>query len=136
MSFRTRLSLFFVAIVIVPMVSLALVLVRLVADNEQGKADARVAAAQEVAVNVFRDDRASALAFSERVGKDVRLAPALRAGDLPAARARAQSLLTDVGLVRIRIDGPGAQDVDVGRRDAIAPAGRPLMDTGGAPFGV
>src|SRR3712207_4207210 len=44
MSFRNRLTLFFVAIVIVPMLSVAFVLFSLIADNENGKADARLAA--------------------------------------------------------------------------------------------
>ncbi len=44
MSFRNRLTLFFVAIVIVPMVSVAFVLFSLISDNEDGKADARLAA--------------------------------------------------------------------------------------------
>ena len=45
MSFRNRLTLFFVLIVVVPMVAVAFVLFRLIADNESGKADARLAAA-------------------------------------------------------------------------------------------
>ena len=48
MSFRNRLTLFFVAIVIVPMVSVAFVLFSLISDNENGKADARLAARQQL----------------------------------------------------------------------------------------
>ena len=47
MSFRNRLTLFFVLIVVVPMVAVAFVLFRLIADNESGKADARLAARQQ-----------------------------------------------------------------------------------------
>ena len=57
MSFRTRLTLFFVLIVIVPMVSVTFVLFRLIADNENGKADARVAARQETAINLALEAR-------------------------------------------------------------------------------
>jgi sensor histidine kinase regulating citrate/malate metabolism len=48
-SFRSRLTLFFVAIVIVPMLVVTVALFRLIADNEQGQADARVAQAQTAA---------------------------------------------------------------------------------------
>src|SRR3712207_7363190 len=54
---RSRLTLFFVAIVIVPMVSVAFVLFSLISDNEDGKADARLAARQETAINLYSADR-------------------------------------------------------------------------------
>ena len=42
MSFRTRLTSFFVLIVVVPMIAVAFLVFRLISDSEQGKADARV----------------------------------------------------------------------------------------------
>ena len=39
MSFRNRLTLFFIVIVIVPMIAVALVLFRLVSDAEHGKSE-------------------------------------------------------------------------------------------------
>ena len=56
MSFRNRLTLFFVLIVVVPMVAVAFVLFRLIADNESGKADARLAATKGSAINLYRED--------------------------------------------------------------------------------
>ena len=61
MSFRNRLTLFFVLIVIVPMVAVAVVLFRLISDNEDGKANARLAAEQNVAINMYKDATARAL---------------------------------------------------------------------------
>src|SRR3954464_10039958 len=55
MSFRARLRLFFVLIVIVPMLSVAIVLFRLISDNETGKADASIAARQRAAMNLYRE---------------------------------------------------------------------------------
>ena len=43
MSFRSRLLLFFMIIVIVPMIAVALVLFSITADSETGKADAAIA---------------------------------------------------------------------------------------------
>jgi diguanylate cyclase (GGDEF)-like protein len=136
MSFRNRLTLFFVAIVIVPMLSVAFVLFSLIADNENGKADARLAARQELAVNLYRSDVEAAGRIATRVGADQQLATALRAGDDPEAGRRARALLRELGAARIRITDRREERVDVGVENAIAPARRELVDDGGAQFGV
>ena len=136
MSFRSRLTLFFVAIVIVPMLSVAFVLFSLISDNENGKADARVAARQELAVNLYRSDVDAGGRVATRVGADRKLATALRGGDDRAARARAEALLREFGTVRIRIEDRQGVRIDVGTREAVAPARRELVDDGGSRFGV
>jgi diguanylate cyclase (GGDEF)-like protein len=136
MSFRNRLTLFFVAIVIVPMLSVAFVLFSLIEDNEDGKADSRLAARQQLAVNLYREDVDQAGKQAARVGADRRLATALRSGDDVAARERATALLDELGLVRIRIEDRRGERLDVGRQDAVAPARRELLDGGGSQFGT
>jgi len=136
MSFRTRLTLFFVAIVIVPMVSVAFVLFALISDNEDGKADARLAARQEAAINLYAQDREQAAKLARRIGGDARLAAALRSGDDAAARRRARALLTELGAARIRIAGRSRERLDVGSQDATAPVRSELQDRGGARVGV
>ena len=79
MSFRNRLTLFFVLIVVVPMVAVAFVLFRLIADNESGKADARLAAKQETAINLYQEarneaDRAAVAIGARRGASRVRCA--------------------------------------------------------------
>ena len=81
MSFRNRLTLFFVLIVVVPMVAVAFVLFRLIADNESGKADARLAATQATAINLYREDRNERRSRGGEDRRDVALAQALRAND-------------------------------------------------------
>ncbi len=93
MSFRARLTLFFVLIVIVPMLSVAIVLFRLIADNETGKADAGVRVSRDVAMNVYADARRDADKVVSGIGTDERLARALRDQDESAARARIRQLL-------------------------------------------
>jgi diguanylate cyclase (GGDEF)-like protein len=134
MSFRARLTLFFVLIVIVPMLSVAIVLFRLIADNETGKADASVAARQRSAINLYNDARAEADKAVRTVGTDEGLAMALRAGRPAAAKVRAETLLKQTDVERIVITG-GKVDVDVGARDAIAPAVRDLVGQGTESFG-
>ena len=135
MSFRNRLTLFFVAIVIVPMVSVAFVLFSLISDNEKGKADAELRAQQAAARNVYRRDVDQAGKLALRIGSDVRLARALRQGDDEAAQKRAGELLRQLGAARIRIADRQGTRVDVGSKRAIAPATRELVDPDGSRFG-
>jgi diguanylate cyclase (GGDEF)-like protein len=134
MSFRNRLTLFFVLIVVVPMVAVAFVLFRLIADNESGKADARLAANYRSAIHLYEESRATADRAAARIGADVQLAQALRAGDDAALAARARELLAANRVRRIVIARGGKPIVDVGSRDAIFPATRNLL-SGNRTFG-
>jgi diguanylate cyclase (GGDEF)-like protein len=135
MSFRGRLTLFFVLIVIVPMVSVAFVLFRLISDNESGKADARIAARQQAAINLFYEARSQSDRLAVRVGSDPVLARALRERDRTTAQARARRLLTTTGAKRAAIVRGTGAFIDVGRRDAVYPAARELVGTGNRPYG-
>lgn len=137
MSFRTRLSLFFVMIVIVPMVSLAFVLFGLIDDSENGKADAALAVRQQTAVKLVDQARAAAERGALAASQDVVLATALQRGRVGAADRRAEALLRPLGLKRIVI-GPtgGLPTVDAGSRSAILPAKRRLEDKSGRSFGI
>ena len=131
-SFRNRLTLFFVAIVILPMVSMAFVLFRLLSDNERGKADARIAARQETARNLFAEDAERAGRLAPRIGADAVLARALRARDEGAATRRSEALVQELGLARVRIAVAGGRTVaDAGSALATAVAERELVDPGG-----
>jgi diguanylate cyclase (GGDEF)-like protein len=137
MSFRTRLSLFFVLIVIVPMVSLTFVLFRLIADNENGKADAGVGARQATAVILFEEARVAAGRGAEALGRDPALATALQTGRVGEARQRAEALLRPLGLKRIVIGPEGGRPrVDVGSRSAVFPVSRRLQSATGRSFGA
>ena len=134
MSFRNRLTLFFVLIVIVPMVAVAVVLFRLISDNEDGKADARLAAEQNVAINMYKDATARALATlgTRRVGRAAlrrrcrtttaaRRARGRRAPRSRRARGGSSSSATATPVI------------DVGTKKAIAPTTRPLVDAQALP---
>jgi sensor histidine kinase regulating citrate/malate metabolism len=60
MSFRTRLTSFFVLIVIVPMVAIGVLGFRLISDSEQGKADARAGGLASAAASVYQSAVAQA----------------------------------------------------------------------------
>ncbi|HEV2769151.1 MAG TPA: HAMP domain-containing protein, partial [Solirubrobacteraceae bacterium] len=127
MSFRNRLTLFFVLIVLVPMLSLAAVLFGLISDNEEGKADANLAGRLEVAVKFYAQAIKDANnAVRDREDQYERMAAALRDGDLPAARARARALARNEPVERIVLVRNGEVVVEVGTPDATAPARRVL----------
>lgn len=136
MSFRARLTLFFVLIVIVPMVSVTVVIFSLIANNEEGKANAAVAARLEGATNLAAQAQREADRAAEIVGGDVRLATALRRGSTAKVQQRAETLLRRLRLRRLLIMGTDRHTVaNVGQPDAIFPASRRLL-ADGTPVGT
>jgi len=136
-SFRGRLTLFFVAIVIVPMISLSVIVFRLLDDNAAAKADARLAARQEAAINL--QERISSEAgrvARDEIGRDVPLATALRAGNAEEARDRAEVLLRALRLKRLIVRRGSRVFLDVGSRDAVFPAMLELTGADGRSFGT
>ncbi len=135
MSFRNRLTLFFVLIVVVPMVAVAFVLFRLIAESESGKADARLAARLETAGNLYTEARSEADRAAVVIGRDVPLARALRANDVPALSRRAKELVKSQGVRRIVISRGTTALVDAGDGTALFPARRDLVADGRRRFG-
>jgi diguanylate cyclase (GGDEF)-like protein len=79
-SFRGRLRLFFVLLVIVPMIALAVVLFTLTSRSETGKADAGISAGTETAFGVYEEAALGAEPALREVASDRRLRAALAAG--------------------------------------------------------
>jgi diguanylate cyclase (GGDEF)-like protein len=130
MSFRSRLTLFFVAIVIVPMASMAIVLFRLLSDNEHGKGDARIAARQEAAIHLYEDARRNSAAVARRIAAtDAPLAAALRSGKRARIQRRTEQLLRSYHAARILVRDPkGVSLADAGAQLATFPATLQLID--------
>jgi diguanylate cyclase (GGDEF)-like protein len=135
MSFRNRLTLFFVLIVVVPMVAVAFTLFSLIATSEHGKADARLAATKRAAINLYREDVRSADRAAAKIGADVALAQALRADDRAALEARLRVLLTQEHVRRIVVARGTQAIADVGSSTAVFPAARDLVGAGNRSFG-
>jgi diguanylate cyclase (GGDEF)-like protein len=130
MSFRNRLTLFFVLIVVVPMLAVGVVLFELLGTNAQAKDDADITTALRVATNLRDESVKRAQRAALTIGQgDVRLAEAIRRNDRAALRVRAQELLGREGVSRIVIYRDEAQVlVDVGERDAVFPVKQNLVD--------
>jgi diguanylate cyclase (GGDEF)-like protein len=116
MSFRTRLTSFFVVIVMLPMVAVGFLVFRLISQSEQGKADARANGLATAAASVYESESASARADAAALAHAVgRLGPA-------GLRPRVAELATQAGLERVTITSGARVLVDVGARTAVAPA--------------
>ena len=127
MSFRNRLVLFFVVIVIVPMLAVTFLLFGLIERSQTGQAESAVAERHRLAYSVFLEQRTLAADEAEDVGTDPEFAGFLRDGDLDRARRRAEQLLERRAIERIVFVRDGEAVVRAGNRRAIAPAVLPVI---------
>ena len=85
MSFRLRLTLFFVLIVVLPIVALMVLVSEIAADSESGKVDARLSAGLRTATTVYDAAQAESRPLASRVADQLAADPAateaLRSGD-------------------------------------------------------
>jgi diguanylate cyclase (GGDEF)-like protein len=123
MSFRTRLTGFFVVIVVVPMVAVGILAFRLIDTSEQGKADARASGLASAAVSIYESETANGRLDAETIARELRNATG------PALQARVQALVSRSGLARVVVQSGTRVVADVGNRSAIAP-GRAIESNG------
>ena len=88
MSFRNRLTVFFIVLVILPMIVVAAVGFVLASDSEQGKTDARLSEAQRSASGLFREKQDEAEKAARVIAQDRQLAQAIQAGQRGPIQAR------------------------------------------------
>jgi diguanylate cyclase (GGDEF)-like protein len=151
-SFRNRLALFFVLIVIVPMLAVAFLVFRLIGESERGQTSAALAQQHSTAAQLFGEQRRLAGAVLQEVvsAKDTTAAiqdlrSALQDGDRGRARAQAAAERIIAGqrelpiasrrIARIVYLSGGRAVVDAGNRKAIAPAVGPLQSQRGRKLG-
>ena len=116
MSFRQRLLLFFVIIVVVPMIAVALVLFSITADSENGKADAAIAQGLRSAASIYESDRQSARGELSALAGDPELAAAVQKGRAAAVTKRLNRLIRSHPPVRaIQVYDRTRKPVEIGR---------------------
>ena len=125
MSFRARLTVFFVVIVIVPMVAIGVLMFSLINDSQQGKADARAGGIAAAAGSLYESEAASARSDAGTMGRAV--------GSLSgkALSVRFASLARQAGLARATLTSASRTIVDAGDRSAIAPGSAILRELRG-----
>src|SRR5947209_3665423 len=127
MSFRTRLTGFFVLIVVVPMIAVAVLVFRLISDSQNGKADARASGLASAAASLYRTETASGTVDAETIARE------LAAGG-PRLLANLGALSARNGLARVTVRRGSKLLADIGHRTAVAPgaARLPAASTVGA----
>lgn len=129
MSFRARLNLFFLLLVVVPLIAVGVVLLRTIDGAARGKVESALASEARAVSSVAREQQEAADSVSGQLARDRALAAALERGDTAAVRARAAKLLaptTDARRIRLTLK-QGGDVVDVGSRTAILPAQHTLI---------
>ena len=121
-SFRNRLGLFFVLIVIVPMLAVAFLLFSLIGDSVTGQEEARVTAGHTAARQLYVRERAAARAALTEVGQDPTLQRLLYAGEKKRAAKRADQLVRGRAIERIVLVKGASVRFSRGDTTAIAPA--------------
>jgi diguanylate cyclase (GGDEF)-like protein len=124
MSFRTRLTGFFVLIVILPMVAVGVLVFRLIGDSEQGKANARAGGLASAAASLYQNQSASGRVDAQT------LARALGHARGPGLVADVRALAAHAGLARVTVRVGGRTVADVGNRSAVAPGTATVSATG------
>ena len=133
-SFRNRLRLFFVVIVVIPMIAVAVVLFQLVSRTGQSQVDAQLSGAERVAGNQYRQsaDRADvagqAMVSDDGLRRAIAESPGAIEDSLAAAARKAGAQR-----VVLELDGPGT--FEFGSEPGVAPAGNALADPNGRPLG-
>jgi diguanylate cyclase (GGDEF)-like protein len=128
MSFRNRLTLFFVVIVIVPMLAVAVILYLLIADSVNNRTSSSLGASQSAAIGIYQADQngSRTRAAVQLVTRDPVLIPALVTSDRPLAQRRAAFLVTHEHIARLAVFKNGQALVDAGDPNAVAPNRRPI----------
>jgi hypothetical protein len=130
-SFRNRLTFFFILLVILPVLAVAFVGILIVRDSEEGKTDAGLAQAQVAAEGLYRELRGRAQVVLQTVTKDEELAIAVRDRNRAALQNRLEDLAQRGGAVRIRLTLEGQEPLEAGGGEAVAPAVSRIVDADG-----
>jgi diguanylate cyclase (GGDEF)-like protein len=127
-NFRARLRLFFVLLVIVPMIALAVVLFTLTARSETGKADAGIGAGTRTAFSLYEERAAAAGPAVREVAADPQLTAALASGT--GIRQRLEQLVggpSDIVAIELRSSQQGRLLARAGSPTGMAFKAAPLV---------
>src|SRR5438067_579 len=121
MSFRARLTTFFLLIVVIPMVAVGFLVFRLISDSELGKTDARANGVLSVATSIYESESLAASSDARALARELGSEPGLGGADPAGVRRSVGALAGQSGLARIVVRGGPRTIADVGDRAAIAP---------------
>jgi diguanylate cyclase (GGDEF)-like protein len=115
MSFRTRLTSFFVVIVVVPMIAVGALVYSLISDSESAKAEARANGIATAAASLYSSAETAARSDAQALARN----PVVAAGR--ASAAQLARIATQAGLARLKVTVGSRIVADVGAPNAVAP---------------
>ena len=115
MSFRTRLTLFFLLIVVLPIVALGVVVTQVASDSATGKTDAQLGSDLDVGLQLYRERVNEAEQVAESLARDLLLASG-------ATRETLERLAAERGLETLEFESPEGEALSVGERPPVAGA--------------
>jgi diguanylate cyclase (GGDEF)-like protein len=121
MSFRGRLTLFFLLIVVLPMIAVAVLVTQIVAESTNGKADARLAEGLDSALTLYRDDATAARDAAKQVAQDPRVSAALTSSERANQVAVANALIGAHGIRAIALRSAEGMGAGAGPTPMVAP---------------
>jgi diguanylate cyclase (GGDEF)-like protein len=123
LSFRNRLTAFFLLIVALPMVAVGVLVTQVAGESSTGKADARLAASLETGISVHDDALERSRRAARAAARDDDLADALRSRDSGQLRGVARRLSAGQDLAALSVLGPNGQELAVdGTTEPVAEA--------------
>ena len=131
MSFRNRLTFFFVVLVILPMIVVAFVGFVLADDSEEGQINAQLSTAERATIGLFREFQDRAEATGRTIGHNRDLAGAIQSGDRPQIQARLDEAARATRSRRVVMRLEDAGRLEAGSGDGVAPARTWLVDSQG-----
>jgi diguanylate cyclase (GGDEF)-like protein len=135
LSFRTRLTLFFLLLVVLPAIALALVGIALERNDQERRIDARLGQAEQAAESLYGRSMRRADLAAQDLADDTALANAIQTRDPAALRQRAVAIRRESRLARIELGVPGVRRIVDGDPTAVAAARRGLRTSRGGPAG-
>jgi len=115
MSFRTRLTSFFILIVVIPMVTVGFLIFVLIGNSQRAKSDARANGLATAARSIYIEQ-------SDAAGRDAQtLARLLANSSIASLKLRVTLLAGQLGLARVAVSLGSRPVADVGDRTALAP---------------
>jgi diguanylate cyclase (GGDEF)-like protein len=135
-SFRSRLRLFFVVIVVVPLITIGVVLYQLIATADDSQTDARLAEAQNVALSLHDEEEEQARQAAESIGSRQGLSDAVDSGNSGAIQRRLRALGAANDARYVALELPGQEMIEAGTTPAVAPVRSRLVNDRGRQAGV
>lgn len=121
MSFRARLTRFFILIVVIPMIAVGFLVFQLIGQSQDAKTDATANGALNAAASLYRSESIAAGGDARSIARELSVETAGRNPSTQRLRASISTLATQAGLVRVVFRVGSHPEVNIGDRTAIAP---------------